>query len=138
MRKFNWQEGKNNVKVIGHGEVAQEGCPNIIEIKGKRKSCGNKNVLPTGKLFEGNRTYKCEKCNVFFASQTNWASCSNEQIIREKNGLIANDLVAGPDCWYCPIPKKEGFDVKKLAQEGKKCPYFMGMVKFDKAQEIQQ
>ncbi|MDO8623143.1 MAG: hypothetical protein Q7R52_02760 [archaeon] len=120
------KEGRNDVKVIGKGEVLNEGCP----------SCNSKNVEPTGTLYKGNRAYKCFDCENFFASPTSWAKCDNEYIIREKNGLIANDLVMGPDCFRCPIPKKEGFNIHQLIKEGKQCPYFKGPIKFDSAKEI--
>jgi len=119
-------ENSNKVKIICKGEVLNEGCP----------GCQSKNVENTGKLYKGNKSYKCIDCNNFFASPTSWAKCDNEFIIRTKNGLIANDLVSGPDCFRCPIPLKEGFDIKRLISEGKSCPYWKGSIKFDNAKEI--
>lgn len=118
-----WKDGKeqDKAKVIQHGDVDTEGCPN----------CHGKDVTHTGKLYQKDRVYKCNKCNHFFASATTYANCDNEYVVRVKGGIIARDLV-GNDCFTCPIPKKEGFDVKKLVENGKVCPYFKGVMKFDK------
>ena len=138
MKKVIWKEGSNKAKVAGHGEVGEKGCPYVMENNGKRIKCGNFKLTPTGKLYQGHRVYKCGKCNNFSASPTQWFGCSNEQIVREKNGLVGADEVIGIDCLYCPIPKREGFDIKLLVKEGKACPYFTGQIKFSNAGEIQQ
>lgn len=108
-----WDEAKNKdeIKVIGHGNVAEGGCPRCKSLK----------LIPTRKTVNGDRVYTCFECKAIFASPTTYAEC-------EKLGIIGKDLITH-DCLICPIPKQEGFDVKKLIKEGKACPYFKGIAK---------
>ena len=103
-----WKKTDKKIKAGKPGEVLERGCP----------KCKSMNVIPTGKLHKGNRTYKCLDCGSYFASPTTWAWCT-------KRGKIGKDLISN-DCLNCPIAKAEGIDVKLLAGIGKGCPYFAG------------
>ncbi len=127
MREFNINTSKNTQdakkeKVLSYGEVGKKGCP--------AEGCGSLDVQFTGKLYNYNRIYSCLKCKQHFGSPTTYARCDNEVIQRTKAGIIARDLIVN-DCLVCPIPKKEGFDIKRMIQEGKMCPYFKGTIKMD-------
>ena len=116
-KTFTWRKGKETekIKVIGKGVVGEKGCP----------QCNSMGVIPTGKLLGKDRTYICRNCDAKFASPTTWAKCTNGYITRTQSGLIGKDLIYN-DCLICPISSKEGFDIKQLVKEGKKCPYFQG------------
>ena|SRR3990167_5040924 len=125
------EETNKNLKVTGHGEVGERGCPCKVQNVGEEeKQCGSTNVVQYKKLHQGNRVYHCRDCGTIFASPTSYARCDNEYIVREKGGIIGSDLVVN-DCLICPIARKEGFDVMDLAQKGEKCPYFIGPTKLD-------
>lgn len=109
-------------KVLSYGEVGKKGCP--------APGCGNQSVQFTGKLYNYNRIYRCQKCKQYFGSPTTYARCDNEFVQRTKAGIIARDLIVN-DCLVCPIPKKEGFDIQRKIREGKACPYFKGTIKMD-------
>ena len=124
----NWEDTKkNDIKVIGHGENLAKGCP---QCKGTR-------VEPTGKLFQKNRTYICIQCKSNISSPTTWAECSNEEVVRMVGGIIGRDLIIN-DCKICHIPKKEGFDIYSLIKQGKSCPYFRGVVKFEEREQFKK
>lgn len=127
MREFNINATNNTQdfekkKIIAYGVVGRKGCPG--------SGCGNLDVQFTGKLYNYNRMYHCLKCDQYFGSPTTYARCDNEYIQRTKAGIIARDLIVN-DCLVCPIPKKEGFDIKQMIQQGKMCPYFKGTIKMD-------
>lgn len=75
--------------------------------------CGGMAVLSDllwGDLFF--HVYKCPRCYAMNACPTKRSRC-------EKFGIITKDLACN-DCEICPVPKAEGFDVKKDV-----CPYYL-------------
>lgn len=138
-----WKDGKqqDKAKTLAHGELKGKGCQNKI-IVGKDENgfdkynfCGSMNLHPTGTTKNKERAYKCLDCGAINASGTTWAKCNNEYVISTKGGLIGRDLIIN-DCFICPIPKKEGFDIRQLVKEGKCCPYWAGIVKFDSWEKL--
>ncbi len=132
-RVFNFKETEEysqsqKVDIVGYGDVGETGCPAQTPQTGTR--CNSMNIRFTGKLYNHSRVYTCHDCKSMFVSPTTYARCDNEYIVRTKEGVIARDLIVN-DCFICPIPKKEGFDVRKLVAEGKHCPYFKEIIKLD-------
>lgn len=133
IKKFNFEKKykdskkeKGEIKVIGHGEPGQKGCPR----------CKSLNLFPHTTLYKKNRAYRCLDCKSDLVSPTTWASCTNEWVIRKTGGRIGKDLVVN-DCLICPIPKKEAFNILKLVKEGKACPYFNPTpIKFDEEEQF--